>query len=100
MIDIEPVAGAACGKVLRLVEIGGFDSLNYLQPRIFPARPSTQLLLSGMSYVVIYIESRPFTKRLQQLTGASAAGVLNKIQADLMKNPTRGDSNIKLWSFF
>jgi hypothetical protein len=40
---------------------------------------------------VIYIESRAFTKRLQQLAGASAADVLNEIQADLMKNPTRGD---------
>lgn len=41
--------------------------------------------------MVIYIESRAFTKRLQQLAGASAVDVLNEIQADLMKNPTRGD---------
>ncbi len=32
-----------------------------------------------------------FTKRLQQLARASAGDVLNAIQADLMKDPTRGD---------
>jgi hypothetical protein len=40
---------------------------------------------------VVYIESKAFTRRLQQLAGASALDVLNSIQADLLKNPLRGD---------
>jgi hypothetical protein len=40
---------------------------------------------------VVYIESRAFTRRLHQLAGASALDVLNSIQADLLKNPARGD---------
>jgi hypothetical protein len=40
---------------------------------------------------VVYIESRAFSRRLHQLAGASALDVLNSIQTDLLKNPTRGD---------
>jgi hypothetical protein len=40
---------------------------------------------------VVYIESRAFTKRLHQLAGSSALDVLNAIQADLLKNPGRGN---------
>ncbi len=40
---------------------------------------------------MVYIESGAFTRRLHQLTGASAFSVLNSIQADLLKNPERGD---------
>lgn len=40
---------------------------------------------------MVYIESRAFTRRLHQLAGASALEVLNTIQADLLKNPARGD---------
>ncbi|HEY2113884.1 MAG TPA: type II toxin-antitoxin system RelE/ParE family toxin [Candidatus Angelobacter sp.] len=40
---------------------------------------------------MVYIESSVFTMRLHQLAGASALDVLNSIQADLLKNPARGD---------
>jgi hypothetical protein len=40
---------------------------------------------------VVYIESKAFTARLHRLAGASALEVLNSIQADLIKNPARGD---------
>jgi hypothetical protein len=40
---------------------------------------------------VVYIESVAFTARLQQLAGESALDVLSRIQADLLKNPERGD---------
>ena len=40
---------------------------------------------------MIYIESKAFTRRLQQLAGALAGDVLNNIQSDLLINPTRGD---------
>jgi hypothetical protein len=40
---------------------------------------------------VVYIESKAFTRRLHQLAGASALDVLSAIQADLLKNPIRGD---------
>ncbi len=49
------------------------------------------VLLSGISYIVIYIESSAFTRRLQQLAGSTAIDVLSLIQADLLKNPVRGD---------
>jgi hypothetical protein len=42
-------------------------------------------------YIVVYIESKAFTARLHRLAGASAFDVLNSIQADLIKNPERGD---------
>jgi hypothetical protein len=40
---------------------------------------------------VVYIESIVFTMRLHHLAGASSLEVLNSIQADLLKNPARGD---------
>lgn len=40
---------------------------------------------------MVYIESRVFTARLHRLARASALDVLNSIQADLIKNPERGD---------
>jgi len=40
---------------------------------------------------VIYIESTAFTKRLEQLARESATDVLSAIQADLLRNPLRGD---------
>jgi len=39
---------------------------------------------------VIYIESRPFTRRLYQLGGAGDE-LLRAIQGELMKKPDRGD---------
>ena len=48
-------------------------------------------LLCGIYYVVVYIESRAFTARLHRLAGTAALDVLNSIQADLIKNPERGD---------
>jgi hypothetical protein len=40
---------------------------------------------------VVYIESKAFTARLTRLAGSAALDVLNSIQADLIKNPERGD---------
>jgi hypothetical protein len=40
---------------------------------------------------VVYVESKAFTARLHRLAGASALDVLSSIQADLIKNPERGD---------
>ena len=40
---------------------------------------------------MVFIESQPFTRRLQRLAGASADEVLRQIQEDLLKNPDRGD---------
>ena len=40
---------------------------------------------------MVYVESRAFTARLHRLAGSSALDVLNLIQADLIKNPERGD---------
>jgi hypothetical protein len=56
-----------------------------------PSADLTVLLLRGIYHIVVYIESRAFTKRLHQLAGASALDVLNSIQTDLLKNPARGD---------
>jgi hypothetical protein len=39
---------------------------------------------------VIFIESRVFTVRLQDLAGEADRDVLEQIQSDLLKNPTRG----------
>lgn len=49
------------------------------------------LLHCGISYLVVFIESRPFTSRVHELAGASALDVLNRIQQDLLKEPQRGD---------
>ena len=54
-------------------------------------RELTYILHSGISYIVVYIESRAFTRRLYQLAGAAALDVLSAVQADLIKNPARGD---------
>jgi hypothetical protein len=40
---------------------------------------------------VVYIEARAFTQQLQKLAGTRAPEVLESIQADLAKNPLRGD---------
>ena len=40
---------------------------------------------------MVYIESKVFTARLHRLAGPTALDVLNSIQADLIKNPERGD---------
>jgi hypothetical protein len=39
---------------------------------------------------VVFIESRGFTKRLQELAGPDAEEVLSHIQGDLLANPERG----------
>jgi hypothetical protein len=39
---------------------------------------------------VIFIESRVFTARLKDLAGEADRDVLEQIQSDLLKNPTRG----------
>lgn len=39
---------------------------------------------------MVFIESRAFTRRLTQLAGDSADGVLRAIQDDLLQNPERG----------
>jgi hypothetical protein len=44
----------------------------------------------GISYVVVFIESAAFTRRLRELAGTGADGVLSAIQDDLMANPQRG----------
>src|SRR5258708_22652839 len=38
-----------------------------------------------LSYIVIYIESSAFTRRIQQLAGAAAMEVLSLIQDDLLE---------------
>lgn len=45
----------------------------------------------GISYLVVYIESRAFTRRLRQLAGGAALDVLYAIQSELLKDPARGD---------
>jgi len=54
-------------------------------------RELTCILHGGISYIVVYIESRAFTRRLYQLAAATALHVLSAVQADLIKNPARGD---------
>lgn len=39
---------------------------------------------------MVFIESRIFTARLEELAGRSAADVLSQIQHDLMLNPEKG----------
>jgi len=39
---------------------------------------------------VVFIESRPFTRRLEELAGAAALEVLGQIQGDLLVTPERG----------
>lgn len=39
---------------------------------------------------MVFIESRPFTRRLLELAGESADDVLQDLQADLLANPERG----------
>ncbi len=39
---------------------------------------------------MIFVESRIFTARLEELAGRSAADVLSQIQRDLMLNPEKG----------
>jgi hypothetical protein len=50
----------------------------------------TKLLRSGTFGNVIFIESRVFTARLKDLAGEADRDVLEQIQSDLLKNPTRG----------
>lgn len=40
---------------------------------------------------MVFIESRPFTRRLAELAGDSAGDVLEQIQADLLERPERGN---------
>jgi hypothetical protein len=40
---------------------------------------------------VVFIESRSFTKRLEELAGDNAQEVLRQIQGDLLANPERGN---------
>ena len=53
--------------------------------------PLTVILHGGIPYVVVYIESGVFTRRLYQLAGPAALDVLSALQAELIKNPSRGD---------
>lgn len=39
---------------------------------------------------MVFIESRSFTRRLNELAGASAEDLLRQIQADLLASPERG----------
>lgn len=48
------------------------------------------ITLCGTYHYVVFIESRAFTRRLQELAGAAADGVLRQIQADLLEFPLRG----------
>jgi len=41
--------------------------------------------------MVIFVESRAFSLRLQQLAGDAAPEVLSRIQEDLLANPERGN---------
>ena len=43
------------------------------------------------SYIVVYIESRASLDGCTRLAGAAALDVLSAVQADLIKNPARGD---------
>lgn len=52
--------------------------------------PLDAILHCGISYAVVFIESRPFTRRLTELAGDSADNVLRQIQDDLLQNPERG----------
>ena len=40
---------------------------------------------------MVFIESRAFTRRLEELAGSANSAVLDQIQRDLLKNPERGD---------
>jgi hypothetical protein len=44
----------------------------------------------GILWVVVFIESAAFTRRLEELAGDDAEDVLNAIQDDLVANPQRG----------
>jgi len=39
---------------------------------------------------VVFVESRPFTRRLHELAGDGADAVLRALQADLVAKPERG----------
>ena len=41
-------------------------------------------------YVVVFVESRSFTKRLDQLAGNGAEALLAEIQGELLRKPDRG----------
>jgi hypothetical protein len=45
---------------------------------------------SGISYIVVFIESAAFTRRLRELAADNAEDVLSAIQDDLIANPQRG----------
>lgn len=40
---------------------------------------------------MVFIESRIFTRRLEDLAGSASVAVLAQIQRDLLKHPERGD---------
>ena len=50
----------------------------------------TIILQRGISYIVVFVESRQFTRRLGELAGDSADEVLRAIQSDLLENPEKG----------
>ena len=52
--------------------------------------PLTKILRCGISYLVVFIESVAFTRRLRELAGDNAGEVLEAIQDDLAANPQRG----------
>jgi hypothetical protein len=49
------------------------------------------ILHCGISYIVVFIESQSFTRRLTRLAGDSADNVLLAIQNDLLQDPQRGE---------
>lgn len=49
------------------------------------------VLHCGISDSVVFIESHVFTRRLRELAGDSADGVLQAIQDELTRNPKLGD---------
>ena len=52
--------------------------------------PQTRYTTLWYYHNVEFIESRPFSRKLQQFAGDNADEVLRSIQADLVRNPDRG----------
>jgi hypothetical protein len=68
----------------------GLSPLVWLLRRSRHLKRLTSILLCGISYSVVFVESRAFTRRLAERGGGSAEAVLVQIQEDLLENPERG----------
>ena len=68
-----------------------------MQFESLPPKPRTRhifrLPLYPTEYIVVFIESRPFARRLMQLAGDSADEVLREIQDDCSKILSVGASS-------